>query len=71
MTDAEITTALKAKLAAAERTALVTIDVETRDGTVYLRGTVGDEATRSRAAELARQTPGVREVVNELKVHGA
>ncbi|HZS34323.1 MAG TPA: BON domain-containing protein [Methylomirabilota bacterium] len=71
LTDAEITTAVKAKLAAEEPSVLVTVAVETQDGTVHLRGTVADEATRDRTVELTRRIPGVREVVNELRVAGS
>jgi hyperosmotically inducible protein len=71
MTDAEITTAVKAKLAADEPSRLVTVGVDTREGTVHLSGTVENEAARARAVELARTIPGVRAVVNELRVPGS
>ncbi len=71
MTDAEITTAVKAKLATEEPSVLGTVAVETQDGTVHLRGTVADETTRDRTVELTRRVPGVREVVNELRLAGS
>jgi|GEM_PF-891408 len=40
--------------------------VETRDGTVELRGNVRSRAIKEIAADLARRVPGVREVINNL-----
>lgn len=37
-------------------------------GAVTLWGTVSTEADRQRAEELARQVPGVRKVINQLRV---
>jgi hyperosmotically inducible protein len=66
--DASITAAVKTKLAGEKISTLTKIDVDTNRGTVYLNGNVDNEAMRMRAAELARQVKGVREVVNNLKV---
>lgn len=66
--DASITTAVKTKLAGEKVATLTKIDVDTNKGTVYLNGNVDNVAMKERAAELARQVKGVREVVNNLKV---
>jgi osmotically-inducible protein OsmY len=46
---------------------VLSIDVG-RGGLVTLRGTVPNEAARTKAGDLARQTVGVENVQNELKV---
>ena len=68
--DASITAAVKTKLAQEKVSTLTRIDVDTNRGTVYLNGNVEDTAMKTRAADLARQVRGVREVVNNLKVGG-
>jgi hyperosmotically inducible protein len=42
--------------------------VDTRQGNVTLTGQVASEAERQLAVRIARDTEGVREVTNELKV---
>lgn len=69
--DAGITTAVKAKLAGEKISTVTRIDVDTNQGVVALNGTVSSEAMRARAAELARQVKGVRDVVNNLKVQAS
>ncbi len=66
--DASITTAVKAKLAGEKIATLTRIGVDTNLRTVYLTGVVENEDMRRRAAELAWQVGGVREVVNNLKI---
>jgi hyperosmotically inducible protein len=44
------------------------IDVDTTDGIVTLTGTVASEAQRTRAVQLARETAGVKSVVDRLAV---
>jgi outer membrane biosynthesis protein TonB len=44
------------------------IDVTAADGKVSLWGTVGNNAQRSRAAQLASKVDGVKSVDNQLKV---
>ncbi len=66
--DASITAAVKVKLAEEKATTLTRIDVDTNQGVVYLSGIVENAAIKTRAAELARQVRGVRDVVNNLKV---
>jgi len=66
--DAALSTAVKTKLAAEKVQTLTSVDVDTAQGIVSLSGTVESEAVKQRAAELARQVEGVREVVNNLQV---
>ena len=47
------------------------IDVDTRSGVVTLKGTVASEAERRQAVAIARNTDGVREVTDELRVDAA
>ncbi|MDR5741018.1 MULTISPECIES: BON domain-containing protein [unclassified Caballeronia] len=44
------------------------IGVRANDGVITLTGTVGDAAHIGKAAELARDVPGVRSVTNKLTV---
>ncbi|HEV8307989.1 MAG TPA: BON domain-containing protein [Methylomirabilota bacterium] len=66
--DSTITTEVKAKLAAEKVATLTKISVNTNRGSVYLTGNVENESMRLRAADIARQVAGVREVVNNLKI---
>jgi osmotically-inducible protein OsmY len=68
--DATITAGVKRKLAGENIATLVKINVDTNQGTVHLNGTVDSPASKERAAELARQVEGVRQVLNNLKVQG-
>jgi osmotically-inducible protein OsmY len=47
------------------------IDVDTQNGVVTLTGSVGSEAERRHAAALARNTDGVREVKDQLRIDAA
>lgn len=69
--DAAITTAVKTKLTGERASNFTRIDVDTRQGTVYLTGIVQDSETRSRAESLAGQVNGVKKVVNNLTVQHA
>ena len=68
ITDAAITTAVKAKVLADTTTPGMKIDVDTKDAIVTLTGTVASRAEADRAAARARDTNGVKNVVNNLKV---
>jgi osmotically-inducible protein OsmY len=69
--DVSITAAVKAKLAGEKMSTLTRIDVDTNQGVVYLTGTVDSLAMKQRAADIARQVKGVRDVVNNLTVRTA
>jgi len=64
--DAGITTKVKAKLAADSAVKATDINVDTKDRIVTLSGKVDSEAAKARAVELARNTTGVRDVVDNL-----
>src|SRR5436309_1787262 len=71
LSDAEITTAVKTKLAADKHVSASKIDVDTNDGAVTLNGTVKTAAERSAAARIAHQTKGVKSVTNKLTLEAA
>jgi hyperosmotically inducible protein len=66
--DAAITAAVKAKLAADGDINPFNIDVDTNEGVVTLQGRVDKEEARTKAEQLARETDGVRRVINLVKV---
>ncbi len=67
-TDAAITTQVKAKLAANQGLSSFDIHVETNQGVVTLTGTVNMEAKRELAGRIAKDTKGVKSVVNDIVV---
>ena len=67
-TDSGITTAVKSKLAADTMVQAYEIDVDTSNGVVTLTGEVETSAAKDQAVRLARETDGVRDVVDQLKV---
>jgi hyperosmotically inducible protein len=66
--DAEITSKIKAKLAASGEVNPFNIDVDTNEGEVTLQGRVSKESAKVEAERLARDTEGVRRVINLIKV---
>ncbi|HYG64223.1 MAG TPA: BON domain-containing protein [Thermoanaerobaculia bacterium] len=66
--DAAITAAVKAKLTADGDINPFNIDVDTNEGVVTLQGRVEKEEARTKAEQLARDTDGVRRVVNLITV---
>ena len=70
-TDAGITSSVKAKLAADDTVKAYQVDVDTRDHVVTLSGNVDSGLARERAVVLARETNGVRTVVNNIRIDGA
>src|SRR5262245_51002376 len=66
--DTGITTAVKSKLAGDDTVKAYRIDVDTQDRVVTLTGDVNTEAGKARAIELAKNTAGVRDVVDRLTV---
>ena len=66
--DAGITTAVKAKLAADDTVKASAINVDTGKGIVTLNGTVGTPAEKTRAVVIARNTEGVTDVIDEITV---
>lgn len=70
VTDAAITTAVKGKFLGDTDVSGLKIDVDTSGGVVTLTGTAATRAEADRAASLARETNGVRQVVNNIRVSG-
>jgi osmotically-inducible protein OsmY len=68
LSDAGITTTVKAKLLGDTRVPGLKIDVDTRDGVVTLTGTVSAGTEKERAVELAKATNGVKSVVDRIKI---
>lgn len=68
MDDATVTTKIEAKLAADPQVSATNIDVDTRDGVVTLSGLVKTAEARTEAEQLARDTEGVRNVDNRIRV---
>lgn len=63
-----ITAKIKSKMTLDDTLEARKIDVDTSNGVVTLNGAVATEAERQRALQLARETDGVRQVVDRLKV---
>jgi hyperosmotically inducible protein len=68
-TDPGVTTAVKSKFAADDTVKAYQINVDTANGVVTLTGTVETPAAKEHAVMLARQTDGVRDVVDHLTVN--
>jgi hyperosmotically inducible periplasmic protein len=66
--DAGMTAAVKTRLLADPDVAGLRIDVDTKNKVVTLTGTVKSATQVTQAEKLARETPGVARVVNNLKV---
>jgi len=66
--DSEITAKVKAKLAASGEVNPFNIDVDTNEGQVTLQGRVAKDSAKVEAERLARETEGVRGVINLIKV---
>lgn len=67
-TDSGITSVIEASLEANEEVKARQVEVETREGIVYLTGVVDTEETRREAARVTWHTEGVEGVVNDLTV---
>jgi len=66
--DTAVTTRVKAGFSKEAMLKETAIDIQTADGVVTLRGSVGSEAAKARAAAIASGTDGVNRVVNMLVV---
>jgi hyperosmotically inducible periplasmic protein len=66
--DTMITTKVKTKLTAERVKNLVSVNVETKDGVVHLKGTVPNEQAKAEAERLAKDTDGVVSVMNNIMV---
>jgi hypothetical protein len=68
LSEAQLTTKIKAKMALDDTVKARAIDVTTNGATVTLSGTVGSRDERDRAMALARETAGVSQVVDDLRI---
>jgi BON domain/PRC-barrel domain len=66
--DAALTAKVKTALSLNKQVPAGKINVDSNDGVVTLRGAVSDEKSREIAEKVATDTPGVREVHNEVSV---
>ena len=66
--DAALSSKIKAKMVLDDYVKARSIAVTTKDGTVTLRGVVRSVEEHDRALTLARDTAGVTQVVDELRV---
>jgi len=66
--NATLTTKIKAKMTLDDTIEASAIDVDSDGTVVTLSGTVSSEAQRARAVQLARETEGVTQVVDHLRV---
>jgi osmotically-inducible protein OsmY len=69
--DAAITEDVRARLAADAETKPYTIGVATSAGVVNVTGSVAKSADRDSVERIARDTPGVRSVDNNVRYGGA
>ena len=68
LSDASLTAKIKSKMTLDDTIKASGINVSTEDHVVTLRGTVDTAAQRDRAVQLARETSGVRQVVDHLEI---
>jgi hyperosmotically inducible protein len=66
--DAAMTAKIKSKMALDDSVDALDIDVDTTNGVVTLSGSADSEISRNRAVQLARETDGVRSVVDRLNI---
>ena len=66
--DASITTSVSAAIAKDADVSVFKIDVDTKDGTVTLKGSAPTEAAREKAGNIAKAVKGVNSVDNQLVV---
>jgi len=68
LTDGQITAKIKAKMALDDTVKALAVNVDTTGPVVTVAGTVDSEAQRQRVIQLARETEGVKQVVDHLRV---
>jgi hyperosmotically inducible protein len=71
VSDATITTKVKAGLAKEKNVSATHIKVDTDNGVVKLSGTARSQQESDRAAQIARDTKGVSSVENDIQVSSA
>lgn len=68
VSDAAITTKVKAKFAADSQVSAMKIRVDTDHGTVKLSGDAKSQAEADKAEQIAKSTEGVASVTNDIRV---
>lgn len=68
ITDSGITMSVKSRLLDDPQVKGLRIDVDTRDGVVYLTGSVGSDVERQKAVQISKDTKGVRDVQSNLTI---
>jgi hyperosmotically inducible periplasmic protein len=68
LSEGALTAKIKSKMALDDYVSARKISVDTKGTVVTLTGVVGSEAERERAVRLAKETKGITEVVDKLKV---
>ncbi len=69
--DSKVTAAVKTNLAKERFGTLTNIEVDTVRNTVYLTGVVESQEWKDRAGQVAKNTGGVKKVINNLQVRSA
>ena len=69
LNEGAITAKIKAKMALDDTVKALDIDVDTVGTTVTVSGVVKSESQRQRALALARETEGVKQVVDQLRLN--
>ena len=67
-TDAGITTDVETRIAADADVSASQVEVDTRNGVVTLTGVVETQAAKDQALAIARDTDGVRDVIDQVRV---
>jgi hypothetical protein len=68
LADGGITTKIKAKMALDDSVKALDINVDTRGTTVTVSGMVDSAAQKERVLQLAKETEGVKEVVDRVQI---
>lgn len=68
LADGQITAKIKAKMALDDTVKALAVDVDTNGTTVTVSGQVDSPAQRERVLQLARETHGVKNVIDHLRV---
>lgn len=68
LADGSVTAKIKSKMALDDQVKALNLDVDTVGGVVTVKGVVHSEQERQKALQLARETAGVRQVIDQLTV---
>jgi hyperosmotically inducible periplasmic protein len=68
LADGSLTAKIKAKMGLDDTVKALNLDVDTVNGVVTVKGVVHSAAEKERALKLARETDGVKQVVDQLTV---